>query len=286
MITRRFFAKIVPLLAIWLSALASAETTQDKAWQISVGVGLGVRTNPVMDNKNIPLVILPHVSYQGDRFFIDNLDWGIKLVESEHFQLNALLTPSYDQIFFHRWDANNFILSSSTWASFTHSDQQTNSPAQNKPVTIDKSRLHPRRMAAFGGFEWRQSLAPDWDLNGQCLTELTGYYGGSECRLAITKTLNINRHELAFTFGESWQSSSTLTYFYGVNGSEGTNLTRYAPSSGHAELMRVDWAYPLTQDWDLRLFASYKWLPEAIAQSPLVTDDKIVTVFVGGVYHF
>ena len=42
----------------------------------------------------------------------------------------------------------------------------------------------------------------------------------------------------------------------------------------------------LTERWDLRVLTSYRILPDEISASPLINDNKVITVFVGGVYHF
>ncbi len=80
-------------------------------WQVSIGVGAGLRTNPVINRKDIPLVVLPEISYTGKRFFVQNLDIGWTLLESPRHSVNLLLTPGYDQIFFHRWNPGNFVVS-------------------------------------------------------------------------------------------------------------------------------------------------------------------------------
>lgn len=64
-------------------------------WRIGVALGAGVRTNPVIGKKDIPLVVLPEIHYQGERFFIQNLDFGAMLFENSRHQLNLLLTPGY-----------------------------------------------------------------------------------------------------------------------------------------------------------------------------------------------
>ena len=50
-------------------------------WNFSVALGAGVRTNPLVNGKDIPLIVIPQVSYYGKRFFIDNLDLGFTLIE-------------------------------------------------------------------------------------------------------------------------------------------------------------------------------------------------------------
>jgi outer membrane scaffolding protein for murein synthesis (MipA/OmpV family) len=78
------------------------------AWRVNVGMGLGMRSNPLNGGDDIPLVVLPEVSYYGERFFLKNLEMGFTLFENERHQFNALVTPGYDQMYFNRWDPFNF----------------------------------------------------------------------------------------------------------------------------------------------------------------------------------
>jgi len=121
----RALLMIIPLLLLGFAAgvSANAECTAESPdcvevgkWQISVAVGGGVRTNPVLERKDIPLIVLPEVSYTGERFFIQNLDFGFILLENAVHRLNLLATPSYDQVFFHRWSPNNFVVTTSLMA--------------------------------------------------------------------------------------------------------------------------------------------------------------------------
>lgn len=85
-----------------------AECVAVGQWQFTLGVGAGIRLNPLTDADDTPLFILPEVSYYGRRFFMRNLDVGFTLLETDRHQLNLLATPSYDQMYFNRWDPLNF----------------------------------------------------------------------------------------------------------------------------------------------------------------------------------
>lgn len=92
--------------------LCDADCIAVGQWQISVALGIGVRRNPLFDADDTPLLVLPEVSYYGERFFLRNLDMGFTLLETPRHQLNVLMTPSYDQMYFNRWDPLNFIFPS------------------------------------------------------------------------------------------------------------------------------------------------------------------------------
>jgi MipA family protein len=280
--TARLFFYLYTSVACLVLSPGTRADDDPQGWQVSIGVGAGVRTNPVMDNSNIPMIVIPQVNYQGERFFLQNLDVGYELWSDDQQKFSLLLTPSYDQIFFHHWQAATFVSTLEANGALTKDDSQPTVELLNR--TINKRQLHERRMAALGGLEYSfQSEAVDIQL--QALHELTDYYQGDELRIALSKTINFDRSEVKLTLGANWQSDRSLDYFYGVRFTEAP-AQEYHPSSGVTALMRFDWSYQLDAHWSLRFFTSYRRLGSAIADSPLTTSDNVVTAFAGGVYHF
>lgn len=276
-----FLATII-LLILNLSVKSWADENAS-GWEFSVALGAGVRTNPVMDNGDIPLIILPHISYQGKRFFIQNLDFGYNLLQDSKQQLNILLTPSYDQIFFNEWDASNFV-DNINFATIT-SNVKSGPEVDQSNRAIDKTKLHDRHMAALAGLEYNHNIY-DLDIQLQVLQEVTGYYHGNELRFALSKSINAGKHDVKLTLGANWQSAATLHYFYGLNLQETNGRFAYDADDGLTSLLRFDWAYQLDEHWSLRFFTSYRHLSHSISDSPLVTDNNVITAFAGGVYHF
>jgi len=280
----RKFLAVIALLILNLSVMAKPWAAEDESgWQLSIGLGVGVRTNPVMDNDDIPLIVLPQFSYQGERFFIQNLDLGYTLFQNDKQQFNLLLTPSYDQIFFNKWDISNFVdRSSLATVAGAGKDGPT---LEDTNRTIDKTRLHDRRMAALAGVEYSQNIY-DMDFQLQILQEATGYYDGNEVRFAVSKSINTGKHDVKLTLGANWQNAATVNYFYGLPEQESTGNFAYQANAGLTSLLRFDWSYQLDEHWSLRFFTSYRHLSHSISDSPLVTSDNVITAFAGGVYHF
>lgn len=272
----------VALLCCGAKAIAESQTTDDASgWHLAVGIGAGVRTNPVMDNNDTPLILIPQINYQGEHFFIQNLDFGYTLYDADNQQINALLTPSYDQVFFNSWDANNFVADTQT-TLMTRTDIATVDKIDH---SIDKRKLHERRMAALAGFEYNLAYR-GVDVQLQALHEITDYYSGDEVRLALTREIIAGKHDVKLTLGANWQSAKTLNYFYGVTEQEAPEQYAYSPSSGTTTLLRFDWTYQIDDHWSLRLLTSYRHLSEPILDSPLITGSNVITAFAGGVYHF
>lgn len=265
-------------------------------WQVSVALGAGVRTNPVVGNKDIPLIVLPEITYNGERFFIHNLDLGAILWESNTQQVNVLVTPSFDQVFFHRWDPGNFVLETRIFAQ----PGNINNPAPEREdsgdgeqlidveftKTVDISRLHKRRMAALAGLEYSFFL-DDWDLQAQWLKDVSGIHDGTELRLAVARHYRWDRHGVILSAGANWQGEEITDYYYGIRADEVALFDdSYHPDAGISSFVRFDWHYALNKRWTLRFSTNYRQLADEISDSPLVNDDKVLTSFFGGVYHF
>jgi len=265
-------------------------------WELSLGIGAGVRTNPVENSPDIPLVLIPEVNYNGKHFFIQNLDFGAILWQSETQQLNLLATPSYDQVYFHRWSPSNFFINTNAFASAgkTVSDED-NIPVLdadgNKELIapqineLQERDLRNRRTAGLGGFEY--NLTTDViDFQVQYLRDFTGIHHGDEARIALAKHWATGRHHIIGSLGAIWQNSEVVNYYYGVTPVEADARGEYSTDAALSSEARLDWNYQLTERWDLRLLARYRQLPDEIAASPLINDNKVITFFIGGVYHF
>lgn len=296
---RTFAIALVPAL-LSSGAIACEPEKEDcveiRKWELSLGVGAGVRTNPLESTPDIPLFLIPEVNYYGERFFIQNLDFGFILWENEAHQLNLLATPSYDQVYFHRWSPSNFFLDSSGFATTGKSSNEE----ENIPVIdadgdkeliapgfrdVQERQLRDRHMAGLGGFEY--NFATTWvDLQFQYVADFTDIHDGDEVRVAVAKYWASGRHRISTSVGAIWQSSEVVNYYYGVTESEADLRGTYSTDAAVTPVARVEWNYQLTERWDLRFFANYRQLPDEISASPLINDNKVITVFIGGVYHF
>src|SRR5262245_26679372 len=78
--------------------------------QVSLSFGYGTRTNPVVGRDDIALFVIPYLSYYGKRFFLESLEPGVTLYESDAHTFNLIATPGYDRVFFSRNDPQNIIV--------------------------------------------------------------------------------------------------------------------------------------------------------------------------------
>jgi MipA family protein len=231
---------------------------------VSLSFGAGTRTNPVRGRGDIPLFVLPQVSYYGKRFFLESLEPGVTLYESDANTFNLIATPGYDRVFFSRNDLQNVVVSSFAG----------NVSGNPPPPLVDQSFPVGRRHTTYlAGPEWMFRYR---DLIGQvdALYEVTGRHQGYELRAAVSTPLIQSKQSLVISGGWTWKSAATVDYYYGVN-----NL--YKPDAAFNPFIKLSYALPVSERWTLTAFVHYEYLDDAIADSPIVSDHEVITAFAG-----
>ena len=245
----------------------SPDCTVVGTWEITVSLGLGRRSNPVAGKSDLPLVVIPHISYYGKRFFLENLDLGFTLHEDKRNTFSLIATPGYDRAFFFRYDLQNVFVPGG--------------------FSLPAGDFVPERGEVFDVSKRRTTylLGPEWtygsgtfvaQLNG--LREVTGRHNGYELRGAVAATLFESQGSLVVGGGFTWKSQEVVRYYYGVRG-------LYEPSSSFNPFIKARYTRTLSDRWSLNTFAQYEKLGSGIADSPLLSGNHVTTFFAGVVFR-
>jgi outer membrane protein len=249
-------------------------------WEISASFGLGQRSNPVAGESDIPLVVVPQISYYGKRFFLVNLELGYTLHEGSANTFNLIATPGYDRVFFHRGDPQNIFVPTSGGA-FSGPPQVVPDGDVGADFDLTAGRRFdiPRRRTTY-------LIGPEWTfargrMSGQLnvLREVTGRHDGLEVRAALASPLAAGRWgSLVASGGLTWKSSEVVRYYYGVDGF-------YRPDDALSPFVKLRYSKDISDRWGFNLFAHYEHLASAISDSPIVSEDHVTTVFAGVVFR-
>src|ERR1700753_3301248 len=169
-----FLAGLIPMSARAADEACtgpSSECVAEGRWNFSVALGAGARTNPLVGGEDIPLVLVPHVSYYGKRFFLDDLDLGVSLVEGEASTLSLVASPGYDRVYFYRTDLQNFFVTGYDAAGAP--TYGYGGPGSLDAAGSSKITPRPRRITYLAGPEWTfktEQFVTQLDL----LHEITG----------------------------------------------------------------------------------------------------------------
>lgn len=260
------------LLSLSCCALARAQDDCKSAspdcavvgdFELTISLGAGGRTNPIEGNADIPLVAIPQISYYGQRFFLENLDLGFTVHETEAHMFNLLATPGYDRVFFHRNDLQNIFVPLGGQLGVT-GGAELSVPVPERHTTY---LVGPEWMFRYGR------------LTGQldALYEVTGEHEGYELRAAFGLPLVESRHSLTASAGLTWKSAEVVRYYYGLE-------DIYEPGAALSPFVKLSYWRPMTERWSFNAFAHYEYFGEAIADSPMVVDDGSLTAFAGFVF--
>jgi outer membrane protein len=247
-------------------------------WNFSVALGAGVRTNPLLDSGNIPLLVVPQFSYYGRRFFVDNLDLGFSLAENATNSLALVASPGYDRVFFYRSDLQNIFVGGfpqSTGSQAANIPPHVVSPATPNAIQFTQ---RPRRVTYLAGPEWTFKLDR---ISGQLdvLHDITGQDHGTEVRAALGVPLVESRGSLTANVGLTWKSAGIVNYYYG-------EPRIYQAGPALDPFVKLGYTVPLNSRWRFSAFAQYERLGSAIADSPIVVERYVATAFVGAIYTF
>jgi MipA family protein len=245
----------------------SSECAVVGQWEISASFGAGQRSNPIAGKSDIPLVVIPRISYYGKRFFLENLELGYTLHEGLANSFSLIATPGYDRAFFIRSDLQNIFVP----GGFA---TPTSTPIPSEGQTFPTS---PRHTTYLLGPEWTFEYGL---LAGQlnALREVTGEHEGYEVRAALAAPLLRSRNSLVASAGLTWKSAEVVRYYYGVQ-------DVYQPGSALNPFMKLRYSQPLSNRWMINAFAHYEHLSGSIANSPVVFEDHVTTVFAGVVFR-
>ncbi len=265
-------------------------------WQVTLGLGLGLRSNPLIDGEDIPLFILPEIQYYGERFFFDTYTGGFTFFDSGSHMLNGVVTIGFDQIYFKTHSIGNIVIESGPFSvqsenasdaadAYVANSELQPTPAPQAPA-VDLEQLHDRNTAGLAGLEYGY-YSRHWDISLQLLQDFTSVHRGREARAGISRYLKINKEYFELAGGFSWQSADLLSYYYGIEQTEVQNAdSAYSPSDGISPFMRVDWRRKISGNWSWQATVHYRWLSAEIRHSPLVGENDVLTFYMGGVYHF
>lgn len=288
-------------------------------WQVSLGVGLGGRTNPLVGGDDIPVLLLPQASYYGERFFFDTTTVGFTLLETPRQSLSLVSTLGLDHMYFNDLSLGNFVIEGAGGSyalSAAPSEQNVTDDMivpednTNTPNTTDKDgpseffhktvnatsergdlvtldNLSPRRMAVLGGLEY-SVYYQNTGLSLQALSDLIAVHGGQEVRFGVDHRFQQGQNEYTLAGGFVWQGDELVDYYYGLDAGEVEQAPelQYQADDSVTPYLRLDWRRPLSKRWTLQATLHQKWFGSAIKDSPLVDRSGSSTVFIGGIYHF
>lgn len=255
----------------------------ENSWQLGLAVGLGGRTNPLVDGDAIPFIVLPDIAYYGESFYFDNGELGIQFFPNKYSSIDAYIAPNVERANFTFWHASNIFIPAASFA--TASDQPFPS-GLSADLEISVDDISRRKWALDAGLRW-QWHAQQHQLRLSIATDISGVHGGAHAIAEYRYRVLINNWQLSVSPHVKWMSAKLTDYYYGVNSTD-TAIPEliYNAKQGLQYGLSANASYPINDQWHWLTRASLTQLHSGMHKSPLVEKSYVMSAFVGIAYRF
>jgi len=227
------------------------------AHNLGIGAQVLVQSNPYRDGDTVTMV-LPMISYVGDRFFIVSPRAGIHLFRHPRGGVNAIADFRFKGEAF---ESKGFL-----------------------------AGMDDRKNTAMAGFDGHLRLPGRYRADLSAMTDILDRHNGQEVNLSLSRVFRLQQLILIPGAGVVWRSADYNDYYYGVRASEATeDRPAYSPGDGVNTLewfARLALRYNLTANWSLAAAVRVEVLSSDVRDSPIVDSDYLTTVIAGVNYFF
>jgi len=256
-------------------------------WEFSLAIGTGILSNPLHGSSDIPLILIPEVSYYGEQIFFVNNTLGYSFYEDNIFSLSTISLINRENAFFNRWHPNNvFVPLNSNGIS----DSSLNFDESLVQDEINVDEVANRKWAIDAGLQANWFLSEESHLVIRLLHDVNNTYNGFNGKIEFTYRftgLGIANTQWKITTGVNWLSRQKVDYYYGI-GERDTKDPNYFYLGKPAlnPYIKLNSSYKINNDWRLTFTVRSEFLASAVSDSPLVKDEVIKTMFLGVVYDY
>ena len=265
-------------------AAAPLKLPEERRWRLGAALGYGERSNPLIQSEDIPVVVDLDIAWFGDRWFFDNGDLGLELVDNDVMTTNLVARVNSDRAFFSKTNTK-YVTYSVMAGGFT----APINTATGEPITREEALplKPPKRSyaveagleALFGG-EWGQAAL-------RAFHDVSGTHDGYEIAADYSYRITRGRLSLSPSIGLSWKNAALSDYYWGVHPDEAsTTLNAYQARGGLGWQAGLRANYYLTKSVRIAVSANYESLQHSVAQSPLVRQDYVFGYFAGVGWQF
>jgi outer membrane protein len=266
-------------------ACSGDETCVEKSsWQLGIAIGVGLKTNPLVDGDDIPLVILPDVAWYAEKAYFDNGELGYQWLSQSKFAFETFLQIDRESAFFSFLHPANILIPTESSVSDSPAYPNEEIPNNHRNLSIDE--IASRKWAINGGIRGHYFLSnSEWQLAFQ--QDISNVHKGQQIGLDYSHRWLWHDFRLGLRIGTDWKSARLIDYYYGVSQRD-TDLAElyFNGKSGWQTYISLSAQKPINENWSWLANIGYRWLPDSITSSPLVEQNNIRNVFLGVAYRF
>jgi outer membrane protein len=272
---------------------------EKSSWQLGLAFGVGVKTNPLVDGDDIPLVILPDVAWYAEKAYFDNGELGYQWISQPKFAFETFLTLDRESAFFRFLHPANILSptegssvsspnlpESPTSPDFSGPTDSANEDRLNNQRKLSIDEVANRKWAVNGGLRGHYfSTVGEWQL--ALLQDISNVHKGQLVALQYSRKWLWRDFQIRLRLGTDWKSAALIDYYYGVSKRD-TSLTEYYfnGKSGWQTYLSINVLKPINENWSWLAKMSYRRLPNSLTDSPLIEKNSVRNVFLGVAYRF
>jgi len=267
-------------------------------WRFAVSVGAGVYTNPINGGDNTPLILIPEISYYGEKIFFENNTLGYSLFDNGNIIVSAITQLNHEKAYFTRWHPQNIFLENSS-SSVIDSGSGDKGEIDNDDVDKDDENYIPKvdiddasskRWAIDAGIQFNWFINQATDIEVQILHDINNVYNGFNGKIQLNRMLIVKQlpnTRVSYGLGANINSKDLVDYYYGVPVNDVKNdKYKYQGKFSINPYFRLAFVHEISTNWSAKFNIKRLFLNDSTTDSPLVEDNHIDTIFAGVTYDF
>lgn len=269
--TRQFWwLALLAFLAAPCLAAELHEEEKESNWRLGAAVGYGIRSNPLVQSDDIPILVDLDIAWFGKQWFFDNGDLGLTFVDNKALTASVVARVNSDRVFFGKTDTR--------FVNVDIAGLPLSEAVEFRPPERDYAIELGVEMLTGGNWGALQLTA---------FHDISGTHGGYELYADYRFGWRLQRLYLEPSFGLSYKSAELNNYYWGVRPEEaGVVTSPYEADAGLNWHLRFMVGYQLDKRWAVSLVTEYERLNDEAAASPIVENDGVLGWFVGASYRF
>ncbi|MET0497748.1 MAG: MipA/OmpV family protein [Steroidobacteraceae bacterium] len=240
---------LFPTFSLAQSTAMGDLIAKDVAGRWALGVGASLSDSPYV-GEDIRVRPFPWITYEGERIFWRGLGGGVHAFKGDNVEVDFLVSGRFD--------------------GFDIDDLDARGLAGNG---LNAGLLEDRDDGADLG------LSVSWEgrageIKLRALADVTDTSGGYEFAADYSYPLHLGKTVVVPGIGVRWMSDDLVNYYYGTLDEEiARGVPLYQPGAALVPQVSVGFMRALGKKWSLFGSVDYKFLPDEIADSPLLERD-------------
>ena len=267
-------ARLALLLLTLAAASAFAEEepaeVNESRWRLGAAFGYGMRTNPLVQSDDIPIIVDVDIAWFGDYWFFDNGDLGLTFADNDALTASVVTRFNSDRVFFGATDLR-FVTVDATGLPLGEAV---------KFEVPDRDYAIELGVEVLTDGAWGQ-------LQVSAFQDVSGTHEGYELYADYRYGWRKQRLYVEPSFGASYKSANLNNYYWGITEEEaGVVVEPYEAGAGINWHTRFKIGYQLSRNWAVSLVAEFTRINDEAAASPIVADRNVLGYFAGVSYRF